>query len=203
MRKPKSMAGLETLGRVRLSPSFFMRDMLYSEISNFYGIANIPDDPELAVLVGTKFCTELLEPLQEQFGRISIRSAYRSPEVNGFGNANGLKCASNEANFSRHIWDKIDGNGHMGAMATIVVNAAIPYYDATKDWQALAWWIHDNLPYSSLFFFPKLCAFNISWHEMPKKRIESWMKPRLLTKLGMSNQDGSHKLLYKDLLAAI
>ena len=29
MRKPGSMKGLEELGRVRLSPSFFLRDFLY------------------------------------------------------------------------------------------------------------------------------------------------------------------------------
>ena len=37
MRKPASMKALEELGRVRLSPNFFMREMLYSEISNFHG----------------------------------------------------------------------------------------------------------------------------------------------------------------------
>jgi hypothetical protein len=28
----------------------------------------------------------------------------------------------------------------------------------TTSWQAMAWWIHDNLPYSGLQFFPKLLA---------------------------------------------
>lgn len=40
---------LEKLGRVQLSPSFFMRDMLYSGISNFYKIPNIPEYPDRAV----------------------------------------------------------------------------------------------------------------------------------------------------------
>ena len=82
MRKPQSINALTTLGRVRLSPSFFMRDMLYSEISNFQGIPNIPHFPNLAIEAGSKLCTKLLEPLQEKFGKISVRSAYRSPEVN-------------------------------------------------------------------------------------------------------------------------
>ena len=51
MRKPQSVDTLENLGRVRLSRSFFMRDFLYSEIANFYGIPNIPEDPDLAVEV--------------------------------------------------------------------------------------------------------------------------------------------------------
>lgn len=98
MRKPASVKSLEALGRARLSKSFFMRDMLYSEIANFHGMPNIPDNPDLAVKAGRKLCEELLEPLQDQFGRISVRSAYRSPSVNGFGNENNLSCGRNETN---------------------------------------------------------------------------------------------------------
>ena len=95
MRSPKSVAALEDLGRVRLSPTFFMRDFLYSEIGNFHGIPNIPEDPDLAIAAGTRLCEELLEPLNATFGRIAIRSAYRSPTLNAFGNSKGnLGCAS-------------------------------------------------------------------------------------------------------------
>ena len=74
MRKPGSMRGLEDLGRVRLSVNFFMRDFLYSEIANFYGVQNIPENPDLAIAAGTRLCEELLEPLQRTFGRVAIRS---------------------------------------------------------------------------------------------------------------------------------
>ena len=82
MRAPQSVNALEDLGRIRLSQSFFMRDFLYSEIANLYGVQNIPDDPDLAIEVGKKLCQELLEPLQGSFGRVAVRSAYRSPAVN-------------------------------------------------------------------------------------------------------------------------
>ena len=39
MRTPASMKAVEELGRVRLSEHFFMREMLYSEIAKFHGIA--------------------------------------------------------------------------------------------------------------------------------------------------------------------
>ena len=42
------------------------------------------------------------------------------------------------------------------------------------DWRAIAWWIHDHLPYSVAEFYPKLGAFNISWHERPQRRIDSY-----------------------------
>ena len=108
MRKPQSMRALEALGRVRLSENFFMRDFLHSEIASFYGIANIPDDPDLAIEAGSRLCTECLEPLYAKFGRISIRSAYRSPAVNDFGNKHNLNCGSNESNYAGHIWDRRD-----------------------------------------------------------------------------------------------
>ncbi len=128
MNAPKTVKALEELGRVRLSKSFFMRDMLYSEISNFHAIPNIPDDPELAIHVATKLCEDLLEPIQDRFGRISIRSAYRAPAVNDFGNKNKLNCASNEANYAAHIFDRRDANGHCGATVTVVVNSFIDYF---------------------------------------------------------------------------
>jgi hypothetical protein len=92
--RPGSVRSLEELGRMRLSASFFMRDFLHSEIADFHGIPNIPDAPDLAIAAGRKLCEELLEPLQVTFGRLSIRSAYRAPAVNEFGNRQGLSCAS-------------------------------------------------------------------------------------------------------------
>lgn len=200
MKKPNTVNSLEELGRVRLSRSFFMRDFLYSEISQIEGIPNIPDNPDLAFDAGSKLCTEVLEPIQQRFGRISIRSAYRSSAVNAKGaeNKNQYHCASNEKNYSHHIWDVPDKKGHIGAMACIVVNAFLPYYERTEHWQALAWWIHDNVPgYSSMVFFPKLAAFNIGWHEKEEKRIDSYIQPKgCLTKPGMSNYEGIHQSEY-------
>ncbi len=85
MRKPTSVDALTEFGRVRLSKSFFMRDMLHSEIAQVHGLLNAPDDPDLAIEAGKRLCEELLEPLQDKFGRIAIRSAYRSREVNALG----------------------------------------------------------------------------------------------------------------------
>lgn len=202
MKTPKTVKSLEDLGRVRLSKSFFMRDMLYSEISNFNGIPNIPDDPDLAIYASRKLCETFLEPLQDTFGRVSIRSAYRSPTVNDFGNKNKLSCASNEANYAGHIFDKRDAGGFCGATVTVVVNSFIGYYERTGDWQAMAWWIHDNLPPTSLYFFPKLAAFNISWHEKPDRIIKSYVSPKgTLTKPGMDNFAGSHESRFTDWLS--
>jgi hypothetical protein len=197
MRKPQSVKALENLGRVRLSPSFFMRDFLHSEIANFHGLPNIPDDPNAAIAVGRKLCTELLEPLNATFGRIAIRSAYRSCSINQFGNEHGYNCASNEANYAGHIWDKPDADGLHGATACIVLPWFTNRYEQGTDWRALAYWIHDHLPYSELQFFPTLCAFNINWHEQPKKIIHSFIAPRGYLLRGSTEPSG-HADLYAD-----
>ena len=203
MRRPRSVESLETLGRVRLSNNFFMRDFLHSEIANFYGIPNIPDDPDLAIEVGSKLCATILEPLQERFGKISIRSAYRSLSVNerGIGRHN---CASNESNYAGHIWDRRDGKGLKGATACVVVNSFLPYYERTGHWEALAWWIHDHLHVGSTFF-PHLAAFNITWYEGERTGIYSYIAPRkgYLTRPGEPNWDGTHEGEYSEMLKSI
>ncbi|WP_193334853.1 peptidase M15 [Devosia beringensis] len=205
MRQPKSVKGLEELGRVRLSASFYLRDFLYSEIAAIHGLPNIPDDPDLAIAAGMALCENLLEPLQARFGRLSIRSAFRSCAVNQFGNSHKLNCASNEANYAGHIWDRRDAEGQMGATACVVVNRFVPYYERTGNWEALAWWVHDHLPYSEMEFFPKLAAFNLTWSENPKRRISSYIPPRrgVLTRPGMENTTGRHDAAYAAMLVEI
>ena len=205
MKKPASVKGLEEFGRVRLSRSFFMRDFLYSEIASLYGLDNLPDDPDLAIQAGTQLCEQLLEPLQARFGRISIRSALRSSEVNALGNEKGHNCAINATSAAGHIWDRRNAAGYMGATACVVVNAFLPYYEQTGHWEAMAWWVHDHLPYQSMEFFPKLAAFNLTWREGPRGTIHSWIPPRrgTLTKPGMANQDGRHDAEYAAFLATL
>jgi hypothetical protein len=124
--------------------------------------------------------------------------------VNRFGNENGLNCASNEKNYAGHIWDYPDANGMHGATACIVIPALVDYMEAGGSWTAMAWWIHDHLPYSSLCFFAKLGAFNISWHEKPLRQIDSYAKPKgYLTRSGMSNHGGTHEAEYEGLLASL
>jgi hypothetical protein len=106
MRPVRTVRGLENLGRTRLSRNFFMREFMFSEIAAINGFPNLPDNPDLAVTAGRHLCELLLEPLQATFGRISLRSGYRAPEVNEFGNLHDLSCATKERDRARHIWDQ-------------------------------------------------------------------------------------------------
>ena len=177
MRRPGSMWSLENLGRVRLSKHFYMRDFLYSEIGNYHERQNIPDNPDLAIACGRALCETLLDPLQETFGRIAVRSGYRSPSLNRFGNEHGLNCARNDNPLECHIWDRGDGDARI-AGASVVIPWFADRYEQGRDWRDLAWWMHDHLDYSEIWFFPKLCAFNLVWRPRPMRRIDSYIAPR-------------------------
>ncbi|HLB06061.1 MAG TPA: hypothetical protein VJN41_00075 [Alphaproteobacteria bacterium] len=200
MKKPRTVAALEDLGRVRLSRTFFFRNFLYSEVGNLYGVPNLPDDPELAIAVGRRLCTELLQPLFDSFGALEIRSGYRSRRVNALCHRRKHNCASNERNYARHIWDAHDQDGCAGALACVVLPWFADRYAKTRDVTPLAWWIHDHLPYSEVQFFPRLAAFNIGWRDIPKRRIESFIgKHRVLTRPGLANHEGRHGAYYRGL----
>ena len=169
------MWSLETLGRVRLSKHFYMREFLYSEIGNFHTLQNIPDHPDLAIARGRAFCETLLDPLQETFGRIAVRSGFRSADLNRFGNENGLNCARNDYPLECHIWDLPDVDV---AGASVVIPWFADQYDQGRDWRDLAWWLYDHLPFAEVWFFPKLCAFNIAWRPAPQRRIDSYIAPK-------------------------
>jgi len=211
MDKIKSIAELTTLGRVRLSRHFFMREMLTSEIGNFCGVPNLPDDPDLAIEVGKHLCELLLEPLHSKFGHVSIRSAFRSSSLNAFGNElfnagdKSARCAPNSYNDSRHTWDRRDAQGYMGGCATIFIPAYLDYFQQSDDWRALGWWIRDWLPqHDEVIFFDHLGAFNLRWYEGPNQSpilhlpdgSADFSTQTVLTCRGWANFEGDHSSLY-------
>lgn len=205
-----SVAALTELGRTRLSEHFFMREMLYSEVGNMYGIPNIPENPELAIEVGRRLAGEILEPLRKAFGHVSIRSAYRSPTLNGFCNERfkagdtACWCTGNDANAARHIWDLRDTDGYAGATATVVIPGYLAHYDQTGDCRPLAWWIRDHVDaYAEVFFFKPLAAFNIRWYEGPSDKAIWYLDPPvrdLLTRHGEPGFDGNHSAHYAHII---
>ncbi|MFI4987787.1 MAG: peptidase M15 [Alphaproteobacteria bacterium] len=210
MRKPQSVAALTDLGRARLSEHFFMREMLYSEVANFHGMPNIPDDPDLAIAAGEKLCRLVLEPMRRGLGHITIRSAYRSPSVNGFCNER-LKagdlayfCGENDFNRARHIWDQRDAAGFLGATVSLVVPGYLAHYERTGDYRALGWWIRDHIEhYAEVAFYPWQCAFNIRWYEGPSDQsISHWSEGTrtLLTNAAMTNFPGGHADAYRSII---
>jgi hypothetical protein len=184
--------------------------MLYSEVSNIHGVPNVPEDPDLAVAVGRRLCEEILEPLRDRFGHVSIRSAYRSPRLNGYCNERFIAgdtacwCTDNEMNAARHIWDRRDAAGNLGATATVFLPAYLNHVEAGGDHRALGWWIRENLPaYAEVYFFRPLCAFNIRWYEGETDKAIWFLDPptrELLTRRGEPGFEGDHSHLYDGII---
>ena len=220
------LSALDDFGRERLSKHYFMRDFLYSEIASVHGIPNVPDNAELAIEAGRGLCENLLEPLHSIFGHVTIRSAFRSVSVNGFGNCHKLNCSSNKKSYANHVWDYPDKHGYIGATACIVIPWFVDWLEGHPgyDWRSLAWFIHDHLPYSEMVFFPVLgpdgellptTGCNLSWRRCregpdrprscdPRHKIRSF-PAGILTAPGMANYAGRHDCRYPnfpDLAAA-
>lgn len=82
MRRTCSPGEYEKLARVRLSDNFLMRDFLFSTHAASLGLSNYPtDDIEQVIASGKQLCTQVLEPIQERFGRFAITFGYQSREV--------------------------------------------------------------------------------------------------------------------------
>lgn len=177
---PQSYSGLDRLGRIALSESFHMREFLYSEIAVQYHLRNVPEKAriDVAVEAGSKLCSQLLEPLQKRFGRIHVRSGYRSLEVNAAG-VERHNCAADNRGF--HTWDHPSESNGIGATACISVPSISKAVLAEIcPYEAIAWWIYDNLPeWSHLEFFAtpehsnEVC-FNIGWLTQPLKTMTTW-----------------------------
>lgn len=180
MRPPATYTALETFGRARLSRHFQARNFLYSEIANFFGRPNLPQNPDRALAAGQYLAETLLDPLVETFGPIDIRAGYRSPSLNHFGatEVRPQKCSANEKNRASRIWDETDAEGRMGATVTVAIPWFADQYNRGRDWRDLAWWLWDHLDFHEVWFFPKDAAFNLQWREEPEKRILGYIAPK-------------------------
>ena len=66
--------------RIRLSKNFALAEMVKSATAVRLGVDNSPGSHHLVNL--THLCINILQPVREQFGVITINSGYRSPALN-------------------------------------------------------------------------------------------------------------------------
>ena len=84
-------------------------------------------------------CRTILEHLQATFGRVSIRSGYRSSHLNALGADKRHNCTRNEKNHARHIWNRLDDDDCVGAMACVVLPWFTDRFEKGADWRSLGW----------------------------------------------------------------
>jgi hypothetical protein len=98
-----SYAQLEEFGRTRLSPNFFMREFLQSEIATWHGMRNVPENPERAVWAGQQLCNHLLEPLQPRLVVSTCAPGTARPK--SMRQPTQAQLRKQRENYGSHIWD--------------------------------------------------------------------------------------------------
>jgi hypothetical protein len=107
---------------MNLSANFTLKELTKSDTATRLGLDNTPDDEALENL--KTLCEMVLQPVRDNFGRVTVNSGYRSPESN---------AAVGGSKTSDHC---------KGMAADIEVDGV-----ANPD---LAQWIMDNLDYTQL-----------------------------------------------------
>ncbi len=107
---------------MNLSANFTLKELTKSDTAIRLGLDNTPDDEALENL--KTLCEKVLQPVRDNFGRVTVNSGYRSPESN---------AAVGGSKTSDHC---------KGMAADIEVDGV-----SNPD---LAQWIMDNLEYTQL-----------------------------------------------------
>ena len=107
---------------MNLSANFTLKELTKSDTAMRLGLDNTPDDEALENL--KTLCEKVLQPVRDNFGRVTVNSGYRSPESN---------AAVGGSKTSDHC---------KGMAADIEVDGV-----SNPD---LAQWIMDNLEYTQL-----------------------------------------------------
>jgi len=107
---------------MNLSANFTLKELTKSDTAMRLGLDNTPDDDALENL--KTLCEKVLQPVRDNFGRVTVNSGYRSPESN---------AAVGGSKTSDHC---------KGMAADIEVDGV-----SNPD---LAQWIMDNLEYTQL-----------------------------------------------------
>lgn len=107
---------------MNLSANFTLKELTRSDTATRLGLDNTPDDEALENL--KTLCEKVLQPVRDNFGRVTVNSGYRSPESN---------AAVGGSKTSDHC---------KGMAADIEVDGV--------DNPDLAQWIMDNLEYTQL-----------------------------------------------------
>jgi len=107
---------------MNLSANFTLKELTKSDTATRLGLDNTPDDEALENL--KTLCEKVLQPVRDNFGRVTVNSGYRSPESNAA--VGGSKTSD-----------------HCKGMAADIEIPGVANAD-------LAQWIMDNLEYTQL-----------------------------------------------------
>jgi hypothetical protein len=145
---------------VRVGKHFMLSDFLYSETAVEKGIANFPpfDGMEVESLRG--LCTNILDPVVEQFGALSITYGYSAPELHrriyGSRPLGIHNCVA-------------PGQSTLGAAADILVHSM---QDKPRE---VLLWIKATCVYDRLILYPGSSIVCTAWANRPRRHAKEWV----------------------------
>lgn len=148
---------IEDIGRIRLSWSFFMADMLYAPEAAEHGIPNIPDNLDLAVIAGRGLAEQVLEVLVATFGAVRIREGYLSSDLYN------RELQLGHFVDAPRVWDRFDEEARVHAGATVVVPWLTDHDRPNEATNAMILLMHSNLRVSEVERRKHLGVLRIVW----------------------------------------
>jgi len=141
---------------VKVGKYFRLSDFLYSETAVSLGVSNLPPSYDCPEIEGMKnLCTNILDPIVEHFGPVSITYGYVSP-----GLAKHIRRASA---LHRYQPDR----GIIGGAADIAT------YNA--DSREVLRWVAANCEYDRLIAYPGSEIVCVAWTSRPRSHFKEWV----------------------------
>lgn len=147
---------------VRVGKYFVLSDFLYSQDATIQGIPNCPflESPEVEGMRG--LCREILDPVVDQFGPVSITFGYASPQL--WQKWHG----QNTELYGLHLFRPPQGG--IGGAADIVIHSH------RRDPRPVLNWVRDNCVYDRLIIFPGSEILCLAWTEVkPRYECKEWV----------------------------
>jgi hypothetical protein len=145
---------------VRVGKYFLLSDFLYSETAVKKGIPNCPplEGKEVEGLRG--LCANILDPVAEKFGFLSITYGYSSPALHQ----------------AIYPYRKPGVHNCVGADgATLAAACDILVHSMADRPRELLHWIKDNCVYDRLILYPGSQIVCVAWSDKPRRHAKEWI----------------------------
>jgi hypothetical protein len=140
-----------------------LSDFLYSEAAAKKGIANVPptfDGMEVESI--KKLCENILDPVVDRFGAISITYGYVSPALH--------KATFPGSKPSIHNCSP-SGGAYLGAACDF------QHHNTEVSHRDILFWIADNCTYDRLILYPGSTIICVAWSDKPRSHCRQQVFP--------------------------
>ncbi len=152
---------------VRVGKYFMLSDFIYSETAVTKGITNCPPLKGREVESIRGLCANILDPVVDRFGAISITFGYVSPELQ--------RAIPGRMRPSIH-------NCHPAGKAYLGAAADFQTHNTEYSHKDILLWIAGNCTYDRLILYPGSSIVCVAWSDKPRSHCKQWIYPDQFSK---------------------